>query len=617
MISKLITQILEREFSSTNYKGIPQKNYIVKKGKYPVLISAPHTIEHVNILGKIKVPEFFTGSLAKLISRFSNTHCIYRVGTIESNTNSDILYRKKISEIVKKNDIKLFIEIHGCKNEYGFDVEIGTNNGLNIINHKNIEFSLLEFLKLNNIKNVVLNQKFIASQDYTNPKWVSSTHNISSIQIEINKNYRDLKKIQNFKKVFKSILSFVNYIKPVINNDLIIGLVGKSKKIKPHNRLEITYNNIDDFSKDGFYYIDRINDFKNIYQLKGVSVSDSKLPFLKITKQEFDKRNFQNINAVLIKKEPVLSKYLKPSFETILKQDECIVSDKLWLSLGKPKKILIINRRKNIQFVLKILKIEIRKSDFVFLNYFQRKLLGIEIPFIATNKEFESFSKNEPHFRNLYHKKTNNSYELNPSTSEDYYKTSLLFKRHFGSFEVYPIKRKFEFNSNFIFDFFIGIKPISLRTCRSYGIDESNKIVRISKDNCKVLGIEEGEKIVIKSLTSKVKAKVLFFENIEHLLKENGIVDKNEIEYLISIPVSIRGNLNIKDVGEIVTIKRDTYFLLLKNLNTQLFSILGTVITIFTLPNNLLADENKIIIILILLPFIIWLTFSKERSKIK
>jgi len=219
-------------------------------------------------------------------------------------------------------------------------------------------------------------------------------------------------------------------------------------------------------------------------------------------------------------------------------------------------------------------------------------------------------------FKEFYSSKTS-SYILENHNSEEYYKVALAYKKSFGSFEVSKIERSTNFDHRLLTDFFIGKKHIHLRTSRSFGIDEPNNIVRISKDNCKVLGIEEGDKIIIKSIYSRVKAKVLCYDNTEMFLKENGIFDANEIEFLISIPTSLRVQLKLSDVGDVVSIKRDTLFILLKNLNNQFFSLIGLVITIFTLPEKIIKDDYKLTAILILLPFIIWLTFSKERSKIK
>lgn len=612
MIKKILFDILEREFKENDYKGNSNSDFAIRKGKYPVLISAPHTITHINSLGKEKLPEYYVGSLSKSLSYSNNVFLIYKTGN-KSHFESDEVYKNAIKQIVENYNIQLFIELHGCKDTYNCDVEIGTNDGKNIQNHPHIDLLLFDFFKINKIENIFINKKFKASKDYTNSKWVYEQLKVSAIQIEVSSKFRNS---NNLHIVYNSLNSFINYIKSVLQHKIFIGRIGCTNNIKPLNRLEVSGVKEKELSINQCFHIDTVKRNELGLLLKKVNEeSIDSIPTFNVTKRTFNKRKYTNSFAILIHEFCVSAKYLKPPFEEILGQDECLVSESLWLKLNEPKRILI--RNDDVIFKLKVKKAIPREGDYVFLNYFQRHLLELELPFKITQSHLDYIQQFDDGFGRLY-TKCDNFYALKEMNKDDYYKASLNYKNHFGSFSVYAINNKSEaFNTNFIFDFFIGIKSISLRSCRSFGIDEANNIVRISKDNAKVLGIEEGDRVIINSLTKKVKAKILFFENTDHLLKENGIIDKNNIEYLVSIPIYLRGKLNIDEVGEVISIKRDSYFLLLKNINTQFFSLIGMVITIFTLPEEILPDNLKIITLFVLLPFVFWLTFSKERSKIK
>jgi hypothetical protein len=614
---QIISKFKEREFSKNGYLGEKSsKLFKIRNGKIPVLISAPHTIKYNNREDNIKKPEFLTGTLVNLIQKSTNVYSIYRISSTDNPIKNELDYRNAIKEIIEKENIQLFIEFHGCKDEHKFDLEIGTDNGKNCIKHENIEFLFKDFLEQSLLKEVVINKKFKASQDYTNCKWVNNEFNISSIQIEISKTFRNIKDLKRFTSVYLAFKRLIKYISPSINKKIIIGEIGETKSIIPHNRIDIVTSK-EFLKKNELFNLDCYEKFEDCSVLKKIVLNDNlSLPQINITKRAFKKRKYLSKIGLISKKETIKATFLKPSSENILNTNECVISKKLWLKLNKPNNIYLSNNNGNTRIQLSIKKIVERNGDYVFLNYTQRRLLNLEIPYEISKKKYETLIKENIIFKEFYSSKTS-SYILENHNSEEYYKVALAYKKSFGSFEVSKIERSTNFDHRLLTDFFIGKKHIHLRTSRSFGIDEPNNIVRISKDNCKVLGIEEGDKIIIKSIYSRVKAKVLCYDNTEMFLKENGIFDANEIEFLISIPTSLRVQLKLSDVGDVVSIKRDTLFILLKNLNNQFFSLIGLVITIFTLPEKIIKDDYKLTAILILLPFIIWLTFSKERSKIK
>ena len=105
---------------------------------------------------------------------------------------------------IKKNKIKLLIDIHGASNKYGFGVDIGTGEGKNLNNKKKAVEILKNILERYEIENVELDKRFKANSIHTICKTISEKTMIPCIEIEIAKKYRD---IEQFNKLTKMILA--------------------------------------------------------------------------------------------------------------------------------------------------------------------------------------------------------------------------------------------------------------------------------------------------------------------------------------------------------------------------------------------------------------------------
>lgn len=184
--------------------------YTAKEGKTKVLLTAVHTYTQDNKT-KYKKSELFTGAIAKYVSEITN--CYYYIkqmdNGIDSNSNKDDIFKAELISIIKENDIKLVIDIHGAKKQHDFDIEIGT------LDNKTIEKSILKKLE------VEFNKLGIDNIKYNNPfkgggitKCVHSNTDIDVFQMEINGKYRSNNNIDNVEKICKSLINFIknNYI---------------------------------------------------------------------------------------------------------------------------------------------------------------------------------------------------------------------------------------------------------------------------------------------------------------------------------------------------------------------------------------------------------------------
>lgn len=113
-----------------------EKNYLCKKGKLPIIISAPHAVEQTRN-GKIKKRDLLTGALAIFIA--NKIDCSYFVRNYNNNDDPnypvgktikyvDNNYLNDLKTFIKENKIKLVIDLHGCNNKKEVDCSIWSDN---------------------------------------------------------------------------------------------------------------------------------------------------------------------------------------------------------------------------------------------------------------------------------------------------------------------------------------------------------------------------------------------------------------------------------------------------------------------------------------------------------
>lgn len=179
----------EEEFKSNNYLG-SSNDFEYKLGNIPILISAPHTVKQWRD-DTYKNAEAYTGALAKILNESSGAHVIYKtsVNGDENYTTSETEYRKKISDIVKNNEIKVIIDLHGMTSDKDSDIDIGTGNSKNknLLGQDYI-LSLIED-SLSNV-NYTKNKYFTGGGAYTMSTYCSTNLGIPTIQLEINRKFR-------------------------------------------------------------------------------------------------------------------------------------------------------------------------------------------------------------------------------------------------------------------------------------------------------------------------------------------------------------------------------------------------------------------------------------------
>ncbi len=197
-------------YEENQYNGIIQennKNYIYISRENNILLSAPHAVNQVRN-SEIKPADINTGGIVKYLSENLKIHEITRIFNKNDDPNySDdkisMMYKNEIINNIKRYNIKLLIDIHGCKkNQY----EIGTNFGINLNQNENIVEELKKILECH--KEVQVDKEFTASNMINICKVVAKTTNIPCIQLEIPNSVRTDK--EECEKFIKLMTEFIN-----------------------------------------------------------------------------------------------------------------------------------------------------------------------------------------------------------------------------------------------------------------------------------------------------------------------------------------------------------------------------------------------------------------------
>ena len=189
-------------YESSNYNT----PYIIKIGLLPVILTAPHTIKQLKENGTIKLPEPFTKAIAMYIANKLDTSFLIKTQDTGVDANSDNKedFKETLLQIIKSQNIKLLIDIHGSKKERDFDIEFGTLNNLSADN--STLKALEEAFNEQGIKHIVYNEPFKGGGI---TKYIYGNTDIDVIQIEINQKFRDIDNIDNLKKLCDSLIAFI------------------------------------------------------------------------------------------------------------------------------------------------------------------------------------------------------------------------------------------------------------------------------------------------------------------------------------------------------------------------------------------------------------------------
>ena len=181
----------------------------ILKNKSKIILSAPHAVKHIREW-EILPQDLLTWWLALYLWKRLNLPVIYstsyKVWDPNFDENKKSEYKQALAKYIKENDIKVLLDLHGCRSFRDFSIELGTwwEWNLNLLGCldvlNTVEKSLNESLKSyiqHTGKSITKNTIFLASRETTVSAFISRECKIPTIQVEINKELRDMDNPKN------------------------------------------------------------------------------------------------------------------------------------------------------------------------------------------------------------------------------------------------------------------------------------------------------------------------------------------------------------------------------------------------------------------------------------
>lgn len=181
--------------------------YIFKLGSVPVMITAVHTMNQRRVDGTYKLREPFTKGIARYVAEMVDASYFIKLKDTKVDSNGFEFddFKVRLVQYIKDNDIKLVIDLHGAGRNRDFDVEFGTLDSVTI--DPFVVKKLEECFISNGVEGIKYNDPFKGGGV---TQTVFEKTGIDVIQIEINRNFRDLDNSNEMEKICKSLIMFID-----------------------------------------------------------------------------------------------------------------------------------------------------------------------------------------------------------------------------------------------------------------------------------------------------------------------------------------------------------------------------------------------------------------------
>ena len=177
-----------------------------EKGTTSILLSAPHTVNFLKEDGNFKMREGYTKAIVKYLAQKTAAFILIKENSdgIDPNKPEMEAYKYQLLEIIEKYQIKLVLDIHGAASHHDFALEIGSLDSASA-KPETIK-ALKSALKNKGIAPVAENHPFKGGGI---TKAVHNNTKIEVLQLEINRNYRDLTHPEKLFHLCKSLENFL------------------------------------------------------------------------------------------------------------------------------------------------------------------------------------------------------------------------------------------------------------------------------------------------------------------------------------------------------------------------------------------------------------------------
>jgi len=229
-MDKTIEEIKRIEFEEIDYWKESSDYYRFKKGKIPILISAPHGARHLRN-GTWKGEDEYTASIALKLADLTGAHALYVKNATREDPNFDIecRYKEEIKKISKSYGIRFIADLHGANLNRNFKVSVG------IIDNDSERCSCSTFKDLikeafSSFQKDIFNRDGLrASSSGTITYFAKNTLELEAAQFEINAQYRIVERKPDsteakegikprYKATEKDILELIEALTTMLNN---------------------------------------------------------------------------------------------------------------------------------------------------------------------------------------------------------------------------------------------------------------------------------------------------------------------------------------------------------------------------------------------------------------
>lgn len=621
---------LDQKFSGNEYNGTGSRRFEIYKGRIPVMISAPHAVNHFRE-GKIKYADMLTGGIAEYLQEQTGCHLICATRYEEADGNFDPAdtcnYKKELAEYVKKNRICMLIDLHGIKAGGEIAAELGTGGEedpslgrygfLSEFVKITLETSLKDYLAEDH-KKIVKNVHFAAKNPNTVTHFISQHTGIPCFQLEINREYRDVKGPERLEAMVGGLQNIIETLAD-LDWDADRYLARKAVQSKTHfpqNKIELSPADREYLQEEDVVFVKGSSDRVELAQI--VYRENQKPGEIALTNRLIDQlfpgQDYHGQPVTLYWGCNDRYGIGRPTagFEGIG------LTEQLYEELKREEDrydYVLYNRYTEARMHLKLKNYGKRPEKKIFMPYYYRELMGVEFPLTEVGEK--GFEKLKSAWQEIQEQLTaayvydeeQKVYRLeNPAELKNVnWRAGLQLEilkvkknRREASWKDRLQKLYFRLLQKLIgyveYDMRVAIPKIS---------DDNYETARVSTDMMKLLGVSENDEIEITFGDKTERVRVLEIE------KDDDTFGRQDM--IIGVPAETRRNLEIM-LNDVVKVRRNMRYTFVRNINQQLFAIFGTVLTIVTLSDNLWF---RIVASILAVPFVTYVTFAEERVKVQ
>lgn len=618
----MMTEELFLEYKSKLENTDYPNNICIIQGTIPILVSVPHAVPHIR-KGEAKTEEINTDVLGFMLNANAGCHLFVNAGVGgDPNDDASSIYKDVLLQYVKEHQISMVIDIHGASSDRNFDYEVGTADGRNI---KEFKECLPVFLNLASLekKNAVVDTYFPAYSLTRIASHISEHASVPSIQLEINRNQRD--SYESLMSTGHFLSKYIKGVSAILNiecrNDYRLMWVVQADMFVPRNLVQLPKELADTYGINeqlDLVFESRKEDFV----IKGFGAPSG---CVALTGQMISRYSCKD-GYVLLKMHPYSShRVLKPQAEDI-DNEHALLSEDLYELYKDFEMLEVLNPVDNLRAYFKIKKYEgnvNKRTNSIWLSYYQRKLLGFETPpVLSQDYMLTLLSRMDPDdaafFKEHYvydehngnYVRTSSQVDVTPRLREIWNKiySNIRFKGIKGQHTV--------LNQGYLMEKLIRKNTHQFRVARCAENNEIVDAVFITKSSAIALGVSELDYVWITYENRNIRTKIVIIdkEDYHKIVKANCLKSNEEMDMLVCIPMKLRSKLGIYEPGSSVMLERSVKDLFIKNAFAQLMTLLGLFIAIVTMPD--LSVIHKVVIFVVLVPILMYSVLAGERNKI-